>query len=92
MRILTLASLLIAVTAAHGHRGMECPSRFINGVIATSPRSNHLSETQQSELATARECCKRVLRRMMSVICRRVCLLKTRRRTALALTASRSSC
>lgn len=57
MRIWMLASLLIAVTATGGDRGMESSSRFIDRVIATSPRSNPFSETLQSQRATARECC-----------------------------------
>ena len=58
MRIWMLASLLIAVTATGGDRGMESSSRFFDRVIATSPRLNPFSETQRSERATARECCK----------------------------------
>ena len=53
-----LAALLIAVTATGGDRGMESSSRFIDRVIETSPRLNPFSETQRSERATSRECCR----------------------------------
>lgn len=58
MRIWMLASLPIAVAATGGDRGMEFSSHFCDRVIATSPRSNPLSETQQDPRATALECCK----------------------------------
>jgi hypothetical protein len=58
MRKWVLALLLIAVTATGSDRGVESSSRFIDRVIATSPRSNPFGETQQRERATARECCK----------------------------------
>jgi hypothetical protein len=40
MRIWMLASLLFAVTAIGGDRGIETSSRFFDRAIATSPRSN----------------------------------------------------
>jgi hypothetical protein len=47
MRIWMLASLLFAVTAIGGDRGMETSSRFFDRVIATSARSDHpFSESQ----------------------------------------------
>lgn len=58
MRIWMLVSLLYTVAAIGGDRGMEPSSRFIDRVIATSPRSNPFNEFQQSERAMARECCK----------------------------------
>ena len=58
MRIWMLVSLLYTVAAIGGDRGMEPSSRFFDRVIATSPRSNPFNEFQQSERATARECCK----------------------------------
>ena len=58
MRIWMLASLLYAVTAIGGDRGMESSSRFFDRVIATSSRFDPFSESQQSERVTARECCK----------------------------------
>jgi hypothetical protein len=39
-----LASLLFAVTAIGGDRGMETSSRFFDRVIATSSRSDPFSE------------------------------------------------
>lgn len=58
MRIWMLVSLLYAVAAIGGDRGMESSSQFFDRVIATSPRSNPFSETQQSERAAADRCCK----------------------------------
>lgn len=58
MRIWMLASLLYAVTAVGGDRGMEGSSRFFDRVIATSSQFDPFSESQQSERLTARECCK----------------------------------
>jgi hypothetical protein len=58
MRIWMLASLLFAVTAIGGDRGMETSSRFFDRVIATSSRSNPFNEFQQSESAAAAKCCK----------------------------------
>ena len=59
MRIWMLASLLFAVTAIGGDRGMETSSRFFDRVIATSSRSNPFNEFQQSESAAAeKQCCK----------------------------------
>ena len=58
MRIWMLASLLYAVAAIGGDRGMESSSRFFDRVIATSSRSNPFNEFQQTERAAARECCK----------------------------------
>jgi hypothetical protein len=57
MRIWMLASLLYAVTAIGGDRGMETSSRFFDRVIATSSRENPFNEFQHTERA-ARECCK----------------------------------
>ena len=53
-----LVSLLFAVTAIGSDRGMESSSRFFDRVIANSSRLDPFSEVQQSERATARECCK----------------------------------
>ena len=53
MRIWMLASLLFAVTAIGGDRGMETSSRFFDRVIATSSRSNPFNEFQQTESAAA---------------------------------------
>ena len=59
MRIWMLASLLLAVTAIGGDRGMETSSRFFDRVIATSSRSNPFNEFQQAERAAAeKQCCK----------------------------------
>jgi hypothetical protein len=58
MRIWMLASLLIAVTATGGDRGMRSSSRFFDRVIATSTKIKFFSETQQSEGATARGRCR----------------------------------
>jgi hypothetical protein len=59
MRIWMLASLLFAVTAIGGDRGMETPSRFFDRVIATSARLNPFNELQQIERAAAeKHCCK----------------------------------
>jgi hypothetical protein len=58
MRIWMLASLLIAVTATSGDRGMESSSRFFDREIASSSRFNPFSEVQQTERATASKCCK----------------------------------
>lgn len=57
MRIWMLASLLVAVTAIGGDRGMERSSQVFDRVIATSPRLDPFNEFRQSERATAR-CCK----------------------------------
>jgi hypothetical protein len=54
-----LASLLFAVTAIGGDRGMENSSRFFDRVIATSARSDPFDEIEQIERATAqKQCCK----------------------------------
>ena len=81
MRIWMLASLLFAVTAIGGDRGMETSSRFFDRVIATSPRSNPFNELSRLSCDSGEECCKvvrrasragiRALRRMMFVMCRR---------------------
>jgi hypothetical protein len=59
MRIWMLASLLFAVTAIGGDRGMETSSRFFEHVITSSSRSSPFREVQQSERAAAqKQCCK----------------------------------
>ena len=58
MRIWMLASLLYAVAAIGGDRGVEPSSQFFDRVIASSSRFDPFSEVQQAERATARECCK----------------------------------
>ncbi len=58
MRIWMLASLLYAVAAIGGDRGVESSSQFFDRVIASSSRFDPFSEFQQGERATARECCK----------------------------------
>jgi hypothetical protein len=59
MRIWMLASLLFAVTAISGDRGMETSSRFFEHVITSSSRSSPFREVQQSERAAAeKQCCK----------------------------------
>ena len=58
MRIWMLASLLFAVTAIGGDRGMESSSQFFDRVIATSSRLDPFNELQQCERAKADKCCK----------------------------------
>ncbi len=55
MRIWMLESLVIAVTATGGDRGMESSSRFFESRDRNFTKINPFSETQ-SERATAREC------------------------------------
>jgi hypothetical protein len=58
MRIWMLASLLYAVAAMSGDRGVEPSSQFFDHVIANSSRFDPFSEIQQSERPTTRECCQ----------------------------------
>lgn len=58
MRIWMLASLLYAVSAIGGDRGLEPSSEFFDRVIARSSRFDPFSDVQRAERATARECCK----------------------------------
>jgi hypothetical protein len=58
MRIWMLASLLFAVAAIGGDRGVEPSSPFFDRVIASSSRFDPFSEFQQAERATACECRK----------------------------------
>lgn len=59
MRVWMFASLLFAVTAIGGDRGMENSSRFFGRVTATSARSNPFTEIEQSQTAAAeKQCCK----------------------------------
>ena len=56
MRIWMLASLLFAVIAIGGDRGMETSARFFDHGIATSSRSNPFDEFKQAASAAAPKC------------------------------------
>ena len=58
MRIWMLASLLYALAAIGGDRGVESSSQFFDRVIASSSRFDPFSETQKAERMTAREGCQ----------------------------------
>ena len=54
----TCSSLLYAVAAIGGDRGVEPSSQFFDRVIASSSRFDPFNEVQQWERVNARECCE----------------------------------
>jgi hypothetical protein len=58
MRTWIIALLLYAVAALGGDRGTEPSYQFAERVVATAERSSPFETTEQSQSASARECCK----------------------------------